>query len=180
MTVKDNHPTLHADLERLFKCPAGPAHDLRWVEQTSKAHGRLETRTVWATADGKGYGDWPALAQGLCLQRRGVRLATGEIATERVCGLTNLTSDHLDRAKTLQHGRGHWAIENRLHWVKAGLLKEHASRVRTDQAPLILATLRHALVACLRAFGFDSLTQSRRHCALNVEEALAGFCGPLV
>ncbi len=180
MTVKANQPRLQADLELLFKRLPGPHQDLRRVQQTSKAHGRLETRTLWASADAKGYIDWPALEQGLCLERRVVRLATGEISIERVYGLTSLAPSQLDLAKILQRWRGHWRIENCLHWVKAVVLKEDASRVRTGQAPLILATLRNALVSCLRAFGFDSITQGRRHFALNFEDAVAFICASFV
>jgi Transposase DDE domain len=180
MTVKANQPTLQADLDLLFKRLPGPHQDLRMVQQTSKAHGRLETRTLWASADVKGYLDWPSVEQGLCLERRVVQLATGEISTERVYGLTSLAATQLDLAKILQRWRGHWGIENRLHWVKDVVLKEDASRVRTGQAPLILATLRNALVSCLRAVGFDSITQGRRHFALNLDEALAFICGSLV
>jgi hypothetical protein len=116
----------------------------------------------------------------LGLERRVVRLATGEISTERVYGLTSLAANQLDLAKILQRWRGHWAIENRLQWVKDVVLKEEASRVRTGQAPMILATLRYARVACLRAFGCDSITQGRRHFALNFDEAVAFICGSLV
>ncbi len=45
MTVKDNRPTLHADLELLFKRPPGPHQALRMVQHTRQGPGRLETRT---------------------------------------------------------------------------------------------------------------------------------------
>jgi hypothetical protein len=51
MTVKENRATLYADLARLFQCPPGPGQDLRRTQQTNKAHGRLETRTLWASTD---------------------------------------------------------------------------------------------------------------------------------
>jgi len=179
MTVKANPPHLYADLDLLFKRPPGPNQDLRRVEQTSKAHGRLETRRLWASSDSKGYMDWPGVEQGLCLERRVVRLATGEITTERVYGLTSLCADDLDLTQLLHRWRGHWAIENRLHWVKAVVLNEDASHVRTGQAPMILATLRNLVVSCLHAVGFDSITQGRRHFALNFDAAIAFICGTL-
>ena len=88
MTVKDNQPTLQADLELLFKHPPGPHQDLRRVQQPSKAHGRLDIRTLGASRDIKGYMNWPGLEQGLYLERRVIRLATGEVSTQRVYGLT--------------------------------------------------------------------------------------------
>ena len=179
MTVKENQPSLYADLALFFKRPAGPQQDLRRVQQTSRGHGRLETRTLWATADVKGYLDWPSLEQGLCLERRVIHLDTGEISTERVYGLTSLAANQLDLTKILQRWRGHWAIENRLHWVKDVVLKEDASRVRTGQAPMIFASLRNALVSCLHALGFSSITDGRRHLTLNFDEAVAFICHPL-
>ena len=177
MTVKENQPGLYADLELLFKRQPGPDHDLRQIVQNSKGHGRLETRTLSASTDLNHYLDWPGLKQCLCLERRSIRLTTGEISTERVYGLTSLAPDQLALAKLLQRWRGHWAIENRLHWVKDVVLKEDASRVRAGQSPFILALLRNALVTCLRAAGFDSITQGRRHLALNLDEAIACVCG---
>ena len=106
-----------------------------------------------------------------------MRLTTGEISTERVYGLTSLAPDQLDLTTLLQRWRGHWAIENRLHWVKDVVLKEDASRMRTGPAPLIFALLRNALVTCLHAAGFDSVTQGRRHLALNLDNAISCVCG---
>ena len=177
MTVKENQPGLYADLELLFKHQVGSAQDLRQTVQNSKGHGRLETRTLLASSALNNYLDWPGLKQCLCLERRVIRLSTGEISTERVYGLTSLAPDQLDLAKMLQRWRGHWTIENRLHWVKDVVLKEDDCRVRTGQAPLLLAMLRNALVSCLHAVGFDSITQARRHFALNLDEALACVCG---
>jgi len=179
MTVKENQPTLFADLALLFKRPPGPGQDLRTVVQVSKGHGRLETRTLAASTDAKGFVDWPKLEQGLCLERRVVDLATGLISTEHVYGLTNLRADQLDLAKLLQRWRDHWTIENRLHWVKDVIFKEDACRVHVGQAPFVLAALRNALVSCFHALGFDSISQAKRHFALNLDEALAFVCGSL-
>ena len=61
--------------------------------------------------------------------------------------------------------------------TKDVVLKEDASRVRTGPAPLIFALLRNALVTCLHAAGFDSITQGRRHLALNLHNAITCVCG---
>lgn len=177
MTVKANQPHLYDDLELLFKRPPGPQQDCRQVTQTTRAHGRLETRTLLASSDIKGYLDWPGVEQGLALERRVTCLATGEISTERVYGLTSLSASQLDLSVVLLRWRGHWSIENRLHWVKDVVLKEDASHVRTGKAPLVMAMLRNALVSCLHVFGFDSISQGRRHLSLNLDEAIVCVCG---
>jgi hypothetical protein len=180
MTVKDNQPSLLTDLTTFFTRPAGPGQDLRTVSATTKAHGRLETRTLSASADAKTYLDWPFAEQALCLQRRVINLATGEISAETVYGVTSLAPHQLELTQVLQRWRDHWSIENRLHWVKDVVLKEDASRVRLGQAPFILATLRNLLVSFLHALGFPSISQGRRHFALNFDEAVACICGSLV
>src|SRR5438034_8150751 len=102
MTVKDNQPRLLADLTTFFSRPPGPDQDLRTLEQTTKAHGRLETRTLSASADAKVYLAWPSAEQALCLERRVISLSTGEISTEKVYGVTSLAPDQLDLTKVLQ------------------------------------------------------------------------------
>jgi len=173
MVVKDNQPRLLTDVAQLFSRPPGPGQDLRRVQQVSKGHGRLETRTLSASADLAGYVDWPGVAQGLCLERTILRLATGETTHERVYAITSLRPEQLDLAKLLTRWRGHWGIENRLHWVKDVVCDEDASRVRSGQAPTILVILRNAVVSWLRTCGYNSLTAGRRHFALHLDEALA-------
>lgn len=179
MVVKDNQPGLLTDVAQLFQRPPGPGQDLRRTVQVRKGHGRLETRTLEASADLAGYSDWPGLAQGLCLQRDIVRLASGERTQEVVYAITSLPVDQLDLAGLLQRWRGHWGIENRLHWVSDVLLQEDACRVRIGCAPLVLSRLRALVISCLRAFGYDSIKAGRRHFTLHPDQALALVCGVL-
>ena len=179
MTVKENQPHLYADLATLFRCPSGPGQDLRMYQALNKGHGRLETRTLSASTDINAYVQWPGLQQALRLERRVVDLASGEITTKVVYGLTSLAPDQIALPQLLERWRDHWSIENRLHWVKDVVLREDASRVHIGQAPFILAALRNAVVSCLHAFGFDSVSQGRRHFALNLDEVVAFICNPL-
>src|SRR5258707_6028622 len=153
--------------------------DLRQVQDSAKAHGRLETRTLWASADVKGYLDWPAAAQALCLERRVICLATGQVSTERAYGLTSLRPDQLDLDKVLQRWRGHWGIENREHWVRDVIMAEDACRVHQATSPQVLACLRNAVISLVRAVGFSSVKGARRHFALNLNHAFSFVCGSL-
>ena len=128
MTVKDNQPRLLADLTTFFSRRPGPGQDLRQVAQTTKAHGRLETRTLWASADVQPYLDWPGAQQALGVERHIVRLSTGQVSTQRLLGITSLAPDQLDLAKVLQRWRGHWSIEHRIPWVRNLILAEDACR----------------------------------------------------
>ena len=179
MTVKDNQPSLLADLTTFFSRRPGPGQDLRSCQQTTKAHGRLETRTLWASADVHPYLDWPGVQQALCLERRSIRLSTGEISTEVVYGLTSLTPDQLDLAKVLLRWRGHWGIENRLHWVRDVILAEDTCRVHQAAVPQVLAALRNAVISFCRAIAMPNIKDARRHFALNLDQALSFVCGSL-
>jgi hypothetical protein len=179
MTVKDNQPRLLADLTTFFSRPPGPGQDMRQVSQTNKAHGRLEVRTLSASADVQPYLDWPGAQQALCLQRRVIHLSTGEISTECVYGLTSLAPDQLDLAILLQRWRDHWSIENREHWVRDTILAEDACRVHTAELPHVLACLRNAVISLIHLLGLSSVKDARRHFALHLDQALSFVCGSL-
>jgi hypothetical protein len=179
MTVKDNQPRLLADLTTFFSRPPGPGQDLRCVQATTKAHGRLETRTLWASADVHPYLEWPGVEQALCIERRRVSLATGQISTEIVYGLTSLAPDQLDLDKVLTRWRGHWGIENREHWVRDVIMAEDNSRVHHPTRAHVLAALRNAVLSLCHALGMPSVKNARRHFALNLDQAFSFVCGSL-
>ena len=117
--------------------------------------------------------------QALCLERRSLTLATGEIATQRVYGVTSLTPDQLDLSKVLVRWRGHWSIENREHWVRDVIMAEDASRVHLAAVPQVLAGLRNAVISLCRAVGMPNIKAARRHFALNLDQAFSFVCGSL-
>ncbi len=58
MVVKDNQPALRRAIALLFAHRPGPADDLRRTRQVNKGHGRVETRTLWASVDLNAYRGW--------------------------------------------------------------------------------------------------------------------------
>jgi hypothetical protein len=60
--------------------------------------------------------------------------------------------------------------------VRDVVMGEDASCIRCDDAPQVLAALRNAVITLVKLFGFDSLTQARRHYALNFLEAASIVC----
>ena len=173
MVVDDNQPRLKADVALLFDVPPGPGQDRRVVQQVSKGHGRLETRTLAASTDLKGYVQWPGVEQGLRLERRVVFLSTGEVTTEVEYGVLSLSPDQIDLATVLARWRGHWSIENQLHWTRDVVMGEDASRVRSGSAPQTLAALRNTVISLVKRLGHSSVSAARRHFALHWEEALS-------
>jgi predicted transposase YbfD/YdcC len=147
--VKGNQPTLRADIELAFAAPP-PGATVAATERLDIGHGRRERRRLWATAALAGYSDWPGLAQVGKVER--VVRQRGRRATETRYFVTSL-GPAVDAARSLALARGHWGIENRLHYVRDVTLGEDASRVRSGNAPQILAALRNAALGLLRLHG---------------------------
>ncbi len=116
--------SLFEDVRVLF-APLAPAKragegGLRLPEQhaqtTEKAHGRLDMRSIRVSSELKGYSDWPGLEQVFeirrCWQSKGVWKESIRY------GVTSLPATIAIPERVLKLKRGHWTIENGLHYVK--------------------------------------------------------------
>lgn len=74
--------------------------------------------------------------------------------------------------RLLQHVRGHWGIENRLHYVRDVTMGEDASQVRTGAAPEVVAALRNIVIAVLHQAGWTNIAAALRHHGWQPGEAL--------
>lgn len=112
-TVKDNQPTLRADIERLFEpevCLPGHSPlqtDFASATPLDKAHGRLEQRTITTSSLLQGYSDWPQLAQVFKLERQVTTLSTGQRSSEVVYGVTSLSCTQASPERLLELVRRH-------------------------------------------------------------------------
>jgi hypothetical protein len=119
------------------------------------------------------YLDWPAVAQ---VGRRERTVVVGGEATVEVQYLiTSVPRDRADAAALLGWLRGHWGIENRLHWVRDVTLGEDASRVRSGSAPQVLAALRNLAISHLRLAGVTNIAAALRRNAARVTDLLANL-----
>jgi len=59
--------------------------------------------------------------------------------------------------------RGHWEIENKLHWVRGVTYQEDKSLVRAGNAPRVMATLRSLAISLLRLDGHANIAAANRH-----------------
>lgn len=100
------------------------------------------------------------------------RTAGGVTTTETVYGVTSLTRGQADARRRLELVRAHWSIENGLHDVRDGTLREDACRVRSGAAPQVLAGLRNAAVHLLSGLGASSLAAATRRLACHAGEAI--------
>jgi hypothetical protein len=108
-----------------------------------------------------------------------VRRIQGKQTTETVCAITSLGPGRAKAAALLGIARGHWEIENRLHWVRDMSLGEDACRVRTGSAPQVLSGLRNTVLYVLRATGLVRIAEALRHLAAKPEKAVQSVMQPL-
>ena len=89
-----------------------------------------------------------------------------------VYGVTSLSPAQADPARLLALNRGHWEIENRLHWVRDVTFDEDRSQVRTRNGPRVMATLRNLAISILRLAGARFIAKAVRWCARDHQRAL--------
>ncbi len=133
------------------------------AEETNKGHGRVEYRRLRASPRLKDYLDWPGLQQVCVLER--VRKVGGREQRETVFAITSLPPRRARAARLLELARGHWGIENRVHWVKDVVLGEDGCRVRTGDGPQVLSGLRNAALRLLHGNGLHKIAEALRHLA---------------
>jgi predicted transposase YbfD/YdcC len=114
--------------------------------------------------------DWPGLAQVVRVERE--RRAGGETAVEVAYYITSLTREQAGPDRLLGLIRAHWGVENRLHYVRDVTLGEDACRVRTGNAPEILAGLRNVVVHLLERVDAPSKAAATRRLAAHPDEAV--------
>jgi predicted transposase YbfD/YdcC len=75
--------------------------------------------------------------------------------------------------------RGHWMIENGLHWVMGMLFRDDKCRVRTDNAPANFTTIKHMALNLIRlkSFGKKDSMKTRRFVASWDDDYLASLVG---
>ena len=134
LQVKDNQPTLYAQIQTLVQ--EALLEDFKGFsfdrDQTvDGGHGRIETRRVWVTWNveylGKLAGEWPGLKSIVAVEC--TREVNGRISKEWHYYISSL--DRRRKASTfLAYTRGHWSVENNLHWQLDVSFNEDQRRIR--------------------------------------------------
>lgn len=166
--MKDNQPTLKQDIMTIWEIePLSPPQ----VIHTSKHGGRVEKRRLWVSSILADYSDWPHLAQ-VCRLERSVT-CKGETRQELAYAVTSLSSQEANPGQLLALWRGHWGIENRVHWVRDVTMDEDRCQIRTGAAPQVMAAIRNTAISLLRLAGIRNIAAAFRRHAAHPSEALA-------
>lgn len=143
---------------------------LRQATTLDKGHGRREQRTIETTTWLNDYLDWPGVGQVFRLTRE--RRIGDKTTVEAVYGITSLSRERASAKKLLELVRGHWGIENGLHWVRDEVLREDRCRVRKGAGAEVLATLRNTVLFLLTKTRIKGPTAALRHLSFHPMKAI--------
>jgi predicted transposase YbfD/YdcC len=171
LALKENWPATYAEVDKVFTDPP-PTLTMQRSETVDANHGRIETRrhtichdVSWMFSDRHYPGEFafPGLAA----------IGMVESQTERA-GVTEtekryyLCSSELDAETFGRVVRGHWGIENRLHWVLDVVFHDDLARLRSGHGPANMAIIKHtALNLLTQAKPVTSLKNRRKKAGWN-------------
>jgi predicted transposase YbfD/YdcC len=167
LALKANRPALLAEVEAFFADP--PLGTVLRHETVEKDHGRLETRrhavchdVAWLFSDRRSPGEiaFPDLTLIGMIESRTERL--GKVEQER---RYHLGSARLDPETFARAARGHWGIENQLHWVLDVVFRDDLARLRSGHGPENMAVVKPMAMNLLRQAQPTTSLKNRRKLA---------------
>jgi predicted transposase YbfD/YdcC len=176
VTVKGNQPTLQRAVHEVFE-RAGEVEfaNCEMASSVEDGHGRHEERYVTVVQDPEGLpAEWADVGAVVMVGReRAVRGANTSSAHYY------LTSLRVSASELAGYIRGHWGIENGLHWCLDVTFREDANRTRDTNAGANLGVVRRVATALLKQdTGKGSIKAKRLNAALDtnyLERVLQGF-----
>ena len=189
LPVKENQKKMYEDIRQLFQplsqtdppdIEARRFENLHTEEDAhldthtdvEKARGCITTRTVRASTLLTDYIDWPGLAQVYCYQTHRENAKTGQINSHTQYCITSLLPEAASAKDLLKLQRGHWTIENKVHWIRDTTLGEDASQARTGNLPHVMAALRNTAMSVLRFNGHTKIAETMRFLASETKLAV--------
>lgn len=181
LAVKDNQPTLHAEIKSYFD--TAPSSEVEQCKTVGNEHGRIEERnhTVSHAVDWmipersyRGANRFPEIATIGMVEshiKRG-----DKIEAERRSYISSRTLSADDFAEAV---RNHWGIENRLHWILDTTFREDLSRLRTGHGAKNMAIVRHFALNLVRQVKDKCSIKRRRKRASWDPQYLLQILGPM-
>ena len=177
--VKGNQPTFENDIARVFvpDTPAlpgfsNPKTDFRVTHDTTMRHGRIEKRTLTTSSVLKGHSNWPYLEQVFKYESDVTEKKTGERTQKVWYGVTSLTAKEADPKRLLYIVRGHWRIENELHYRRDVLLDEDNCGLRLPQLVHVFAILNNWALGLFAKSGGGNFAAAQRRFNAHPKQAL--------
>ncbi len=118
------------------------------------------------------YSDWPELAQVFKLERQSTN-TLGITQTQVRYGVSSLPAHLAEPKRLLELTRGHWGIENGLHFRRDVTFHEDHAQLRMGHAPEMLAVLNNIVLGLFAKQGETNMAHARRDFAYHLEKGLA-------
>jgi predicted transposase YbfD/YdcC len=142
----------------------------------TKAHGRIEKRSILVSQELNDYLDWPHVAQVFRIERQ-VWHAHGQRKTRQVAyGLTSPSPQKASPRRLLEIMRTYWGIENGLHYRRDVTLQEDATRSVVGHAGHNLAILNNLVISLCLPNAHKNLKKARRLFCAKPDQALQLIC----
>jgi predicted transposase YbfD/YdcC len=177
-TVKENEKELSADIALLFQPPrklvgtSAPPMDFREATTIEKGHGRTDKRSILVSSLLAEYNrNWLNLAQVYKLERQSTN-ALGITKTQIRYGVTSLPEPITNPQRLLQLTRGHWGIENGLHYRRDVTFHEDRGQIRMGHAPEMFAVLNNIALGLFARQGETNMAHARREFAYALDASL--------
>jgi predicted transposase YbfD/YdcC len=165
VTLKENQPKLYRDISLYFEdilsqtlpCPVST------YKNVDKGHGRIEIRTYSITEDVSWLDKaqkWPGLKSIGCVQSE--RIIDDKTTVDIRYFISSLPADAKVFATAV---RGHWGIENSLHWVMDVVFRDDECRIRKRHGPANFVIIKHITQNMLKAIPGDQSMRRRRKIA---------------
>jgi len=167
LALKGNQSTLHEEVQSFMEAAQadgfpGIRHD--FLELTERSHGRLETRRYWVIDEIEwltSLSQWENLRSVTMVES--IREIQNKVTTERRFYISSMAPKAKIHARAI---RGHWSIENTLHWSLDVSFAEDQCRIRAGYAPENFAVLRHMALNILKADSGKKLSvKTKQKCA---------------
>jgi predicted transposase YbfD/YdcC len=166
--VKGNQPTLFQTIKDVVDGQSA----ISTISHDERSRGRHERRTVAVfSPPAQVAEEWKGLQRVIHVERQVSRVGKDTLTHHYY-----ISSVCSDQAEVFAIGiRGHWSIENRLHWVKDVIQHEDAAGIKKGNGVETLSLLKNVAINISRELGFDSIKGAAIHFASNVKELLKYF-----
>jgi len=170
LSVKENQANLYQALQDLFGYAQETAfRDCDYAKTVNKGHGRIEMRECWTTSAPDYLAYLPDLADWTGLQTLVMVKAERRLGQLRTVEIRYYISSLPSNAQhLLQAVRGHWTIENEMHWVLDIAFREDDSRLRKGNGAHNFAILRHIALNLLKQ-------EKTAHCGIKTKRLKAAW-----
>jgi len=161
--VKGNQKNLLKEIHRMIVEQA----PIDQIEVQEKGHGRISSWSVsvFDAQDSPKAKEWNNLRRVIHVHR--TRQKNGRCIHSDSFYISDLFETD---AATYHHGiRGHWGIENRLHYVKDVIHQEDHNGIRTEAGPMVASVLSTIAINLHRKNGFQSITDAQAFAIQNIE-----------